>query len=114
MAYSSNIVRFAAGAALLLASASPLLAQTADPNSPAAPAASDSVPGPAPVTNGPTKGSDTEVMDDRSVFNFDISMGSAGLTDEQRLAARNTCNESVMTNPTRYSTNVKTFCQQLQ
>lgn len=110
MKISSGILRIACGAALLTFSASPLFAQATDPADPAASAPAAS----APTLSGPTSGSDTNVIDDNKVFDFDISSGTMNLTDEQKLAASNECKQTIMTDPTRYSVAVKTFCQQLQ
>lgn len=107
MGISNSIGRLALGMAIIGMSVTPLLAQEAPATAPAATAPAGG------LTNGPTSGSDTQVKDS-DVFGFDISMGGADLTPEQRLAARNTCNEKVMTNAVNYSGAVRTFCQQLQ
>lgn len=105
MIIASGFLRLACGTALLTFSASPLFAQAADPADPSTS---------APTLSGPTSGSDTNVIDDNKVFDFDITNGTMNLTDEQKLAASNECKQTIMTDPTRYSLAVKTFCQQLQ
>lgn len=118
MMISRTISRLALGVAVIGLAISPLaVAPAMAQDAPAAPPAATepAVPGgqPAPVISGPSSGAEDQVKDE-DVFGFDITMGTANLTDEQRLAARNTCNEKVMTDATRYSGAVRTFCQQLQ
>lgn len=51
---------------------------------------------------------------DTDVFGFDITMGTANLTAEQLMAAKNTCRDQVTIEPTRYSSTVRSFCDQLK
>ncbi len=83
-------------------------------------APSASTPTPAQSDNGQSPESSSNAdkpsgpIADSDVFGFDITMGTANLTAEQRTAAMNTCRDNVTIDPVRYSSAVKTFCDQLK
>jgi hypothetical protein len=106
MMKSNRLAAMIFGTAMIAMSASPLMAQDA-PAPANAPAATTTTP----TVSGPTSGSDSEVKD-ADVFGFDIS-GATQPTAEQLVVAKNTCNEKVNTEPTRYSGAVRTFCEQV-
>ncbi|MBZ9935054.1 hypothetical protein LB518_02005 [Mesorhizobium sp. BR1-1-16] len=108
-----------AGAIFATLSIAPAFAQ--DANNPAVqtpPAVS--TPTPAQSDNGQSAESTSEAdkpggpIADQDVFGFDITMGTANLTPEQLTAAQNTCRDNVTIDPVRYSTAVKSFCDQLK
>ncbi len=83
-----------------------------------APAAT--TPTPAQTDNGQSAESSSSAdkpsgpIADSDVFGFDITMGTANLTAEQKTAAMNTCRDQVTIDPVRYSSAVKTFCEQMK
>ncbi|SHE58831.1 hypothetical protein SAMN02745157_0509 [Kaistia soli DSM 19436] len=108
-----------AGIVFATLSMTPAFAQ--DANNPAVqtpPAVSN--PTPAQSDNGQSTESSSEAdkpggpIADTDVFGFDISMGTANLTAEQMTAAKNTCRDNVTIDPVRYSSAVKSFCDQLK
>lgn len=79
----------------------------------AAPAETPSPNGESPVTSSETDKA-SGMIADTDVFGFDITTGTVNLTPEQRLAAENTCRDSVTAEPGRYSSNVLSFCDTLK
>ena len=112
----------AAGLVLATFSFAPAFAQDAPTATPPAvqtpPTAA--TPTPAQSDNGQSTESTSEAdkpsgpVADSDVFGFDITMGTANLTAEQRTAAMNTCRDNVTIDPVRYSAAVKSFCDQLK
>jgi len=108
----------AAGVVFATLSIAPVFAQDANPAAPTPPAAAN--PTPAQSDNGQSAESSSSAdkpdgpIADQDVFGFDITMGTANLTPEQLTAAQNTCRDNVTIDPVRYSSAVKSFCDQLK
>lgn len=110
------LITCTAGAFAVALSMAPAFAQdAAAPVNDSPPAAAGS-PGPAPNENqSPSTGTDKAdgPVADEDVFGFDITSGTTNLTETQRMAAKSTCDHKVTAEPQRFSSVVKTFCDQL-
>ncbi|MCX5479459.1 hypothetical protein OSH08_10615 [Kaistia geumhonensis] len=128
MAFYSFGKLVAGGLVLSALAFSPALAQDAQSDTPSVQpntgaTTTPTTPG-TPDTANPSNGVSPEssseadkpggAIADQDVFGFDISMGTAKLTAEQMMAAKNTCRDQVTIDPTRYSSTVRSFCDQLK